>query len=289
MHLIRKHWDELNEEVVVKFLAANGPPRKHDTLYGVPRGGVHVAQILAAKFNLPLVESLDDKENVLVVDDIIDSGKTRDSYTSNGYRFFAPYHRVNGSWMEFPWERMRSEAPGEDAVIRILEVLGEDVKRDGLKDTPRRVVKSWEKLYGGYAEKPEDILRTTFDEHSDEMIVLSDIDFYSTCEHHMLPFFGKVHIAYIPDKRVVGISKLARLVEVFARRLQIQERMTNQISETMMDAVKPLGVGVVVEGRHTCMMVRGVEKQNSLMTTSSLQGVFREEEVRSEFLRLIKR
>jgi GTP cyclohydrolase I len=174
-------------------------------------------------------------------------------------------------------------------VRSILQLIGEDPAREGLLETPERVVRSWDKLYGGYRMDPAEILRRRFCQKCDEMVLLKDIEFYSTCEHHMLPFFGKAHVAYLPDGgRVVGVSKLARLVECFARRLQIQERLTNQVASAITEHLQPLGVGVVVQAQHMCMTSRGVEKQNSIMVTSSLQGVFREDEkARREFLGFI--
>lgn len=180
----------------------------------------------------------------------------------------------------------------EDSVKTILRFLGEDPSREGLVDTPKRVRKSWEKLYGGYKLKAEDVLGTSFSEYGsyDEMILLKDIDFFSTCEHHLLPFTGKVHIAYIPKQKVVGISKLARLVEMHARRLQIQERMTADIAKDIERILEPLGVAVLVEGQHYCIKARGIEKINSVMTTSSLSGVFKSNSMaRSEFLTLVNR
>ena len=176
------------------------------------------------------------------------------------------------------------------AVQTILRHIGEDPEREGLERTPERVLKSWEKLYGGYTQDPTKILAADFSsEGYDQMVVLEPIEFWSTCEHHMLPFFGTVAIGYIPGKsgRVVGISKLARLVEVYARRLQIQERMTKQIAEALEEAIDPAGVAVIVHGKHLCMVARGVEKQRSAMTTSAMYGVFRQNQsVRDEFLRL---
>lgn len=171
----------------------------------------------------------------------------------------------------------------------LIKEIGEDPNREGLIDTPDRVARSYKKLFGGYSQNPADIM-TSFDgEDYDEMIICKDIDFYSTCEHHMQPFFGKVHIGYIPNKKIVGLSKLPRLVEVFARRLQNQERLTMQIAQALTELISPEGVGVVIEGQHLCMMSRGVEKQNATMTTSYNTGSFRKElNTRSEFLRLIK-
>jgi GTP cyclohydrolase I len=178
----------------------------------------------------------------------------------------------------------------ESLVRRQLELLGEDPKRDGLKNTPLRVAKSLEFLTSGYALNPKRVLNDAlFDVKSDEMVIVKDIDFYSMCEHHMLPFFGKCHIAYLPGKKVVGLSKLPRLVDVYARRLQVQERMTHEIAQTIMDLIKPQGVGVVIEAQHLCMMMRGVEKQNSYAITSAMLGTFREDaRTRAEFLGLIQ-
>lgn len=178
----------------------------------------------------------------------------------------------------------------KNAVRTILQFLGEDADREGLQETPNRVIRSWERLYGGYIQTPAEILKTQFSEieQYDQMVTLRDIEFYSMCEHHMLPFFGKVHIAYIPRESVVGISKLARLVEVFARRLQIQERLTQQIADAINSCLSPQGVGVVIEAQHFCMVARGVEKQNSKMVTSALKGIFLENPTKSEFLTLCK-
>ncbi len=175
-------------------------------------------------------------------------------------------------------------------IRRQLELLGEDPARDGLKRTPLRVAKAFEFLTQGYHQDPRKVLNNAlFESKSDEMVIVTNIDFYSLCEHHLLPFFGKCHIAYLPVKRVIGLSKLARLVDVFARRLQVQERMTHEIASTIRDLIKPQGVGVVVEAQHLCMMMRGVEKQNSSAITSAMLGRFREDaRTRVEFLDLIQ-
>lgn len=177
-------------------------------------------------------------------------------------------------------------------ISEIIRLLGEDVTREGLEKTPLRVEKSLKHLTRGYAQDPEQILRSAAFEASDydEMVIVKDIELFSMCEHHLLPFFGKCHVAYLPDKRVVGLSKIPRVVEVFARRLQIQERLTTQIAKVIEKAVKPKGVGVVIEAFHLCVMMRGVEKQNAHMITSSMQGRFRtDSKTREEFLNLIRR
>ncbi len=178
----------------------------------------------------------------------------------------------------------------ERLVAQMLEAMGEDPKREGLQRTPRRVAKAYEFFTSGYAKDIDAVLNdAVFHEKYSEMVIVKDIDFYSLCEHHMLPFFGKAHIAYIPNGKIIGLSKLPRIVDVFARRLQVQERLTQQIATTLYDVLSPDGVGVVVEARHMCMMMRGVEKQNSLATTSAMLGVFRDEvKTRQEFLALIE-
>lgn len=177
----------------------------------------------------------------------------------------------------------------EKNVKSIIANLGENPEREGLLMTPRRVAKSYKFLTKGYAEDVEKLLNgALFNEHYNEMVIVKDIDFYSLCEHHMLPFYGKCHVAYIPNGKIVGLSKLPRIVEMFARRLQVQERMTNQIGETINKVLNPKGVAVVSEARHLCMMMRGVEKQNSIATSSCMIGLFKSnEKTRQEFLKLI--
>lgn len=171
----------------------------------------------------------------------------------------------------------------------ILKEIGEDPQREGLLDTPDRAAKAMKFLTQGYHQKLEDVINNAvFTVEDNHMIIVKDIELYSLCEHHMLPFFGKCHIGYIPEGKVLGVSKLARIVDLFARRLQIQERLTNQVATTLMETVTPEGVGVVIEAQHLCMMMRGVEKQNSCMVTSAMLGSFRSEEsTRNEFLKLI--
>jgi GTP cyclohydrolase I len=172
----------------------------------------------------------------------------------------------------------------------ILHEIGEDPKREGLVKTPTRVAKALRFLTQGYSQDVEEIINgAIFNENTDEMVTMKDIALYSLCEHHLLPFFGKCHIAYIPKNRIIGISKLARLVDVFSRRLQVQERLTQQIAETLQKALDPRGVAVVIEAEHLCMQMRGVQKQGSLVLTSSMQGAFRTQQAtRDEFMNLIK-
>ena len=177
----------------------------------------------------------------------------------------------------------------EEQFRQILEQIGEDPSREGLLKTPSRCARALREMTRGYDQDPEAIINgALFTEEYSEMIIMKDIDFFSMCENHMLPFFGKVHIAYLPKGKIVGISKLARLTDVFARRLQVQERMTTQVANLLMDTLRPEGVAVVVEAEHLCMRMRGVEKQNSYVVTSAMLGVFREkQETRDEFMTLI--
>jgi GTP cyclohydrolase IA len=183
-----------------------------------------------------------------------------------------------------------TSATFEELMKEILVRLGEDPDREGLVNTPSRVHKAFQFLTKGYNEDPEALLKNAlFTVTYDEMVIVKDVEMFSLCEHHMLPFFGKVHVAYIPNGKVIGLSKIPRLIETFSRRLQIQERLTTQIAETIQHVIQPQGVGVVVEARHLCMMMRGVEKQHSAAVTSSMLGCFRDEqETRQEFLSLIR-
>jgi len=178
----------------------------------------------------------------------------------------------------------------QDLIARLLSELGEDPAREGLRDTPKRVEKALRFLTSGYTADIDEVINNAlFTVDYSEMVIVKDIDFYSLCEHHLLPFFGKCHIAYIPQQRVIGLSKIPRIVDVFARRLQVQERLTLQVAEIIQEKINPLGVAVVMEGTHLCMAMRGVEKQNSFAVTSAMFGAFRENaRTRMEFLELIK-
>ena len=178
----------------------------------------------------------------------------------------------------------------EDITADLLETIGEDVNREGLVRTPHRVAKAWEYFSRGYRANIDDVINNAIFENEEcsEMIIVRDIEYFSMCEHHMLPFFGKAHIGYIPDGKIIGLSKIPRLVDMFARRLQVQERLTHQIAYTLKEVLNPIGVAVILEGRHLCMQMRGVEKQNSFATTSAMLGEFHDEvESRSEFLSII--
>lgn len=203
-------------------------------------------------------------------------------------------HHVHGIMQEDPSAetpvlRRYDTERMEELVRETLELIGEDLHRDGLVRTPQRVARAYEFLTQGYAMDIAEVLNgAIFAERYDEMVVVKDIDFFSLCEHHMLPFFGKAHVAYIPNGKIVGLSKIPRIVDVFAHRLQVQERMTLQIAETIQKHLQPQGVAVVTEASHMCMMMRGVEKQNSVTTASAMLGVFKHQvETRSEFMNLI--
>ena len=184
--------------------------------------------------------------------------------------------------------RAVSEAKILENIREILAYIGDDPAREGLKETPKRIVRSWAKLFGGYKMRPQDVLKTFKEGSCEEMVVLKDIEFYSTCEHHLQPFFGTISIGYLPKGKVLGISKLARLVEVYARRLQIQEKLVAQIADSLMETLQPHGVMVVCKAKHMCISSRGIEKHNAVMVTSAIRGAFNKMEVRNEFLEMIK-
>lgn len=302
-------WDAIHERAQRIALNIDKTMREPIVnIYGIPRGGVHAAQavlyLMSFDHTINKIATLVDyiEEADVIVDDIIDSGRTRSEAMSRrnpGVPFWAlvdklghDKERLGDKWIVFPWER--GEHGPEDAVRRLLQFIGEDPDRDGLQETPRRVLKSFEEIYGGYKQDPSEVLKT-FEFSCDEMVLVKDIEFFSTCEHHMLPFFGKAHIAYIPSsarqrKKVVGVSKIIRLLEVFSRRLQIQERLTDQITSELMKRLQPLGAACVLEATHFCMTCRGVGKQSSKMVTSSLKGVFldTESQARAEFLSMIQ-
>lgn len=263
-------------------------------LYGVPRGGIHAAQAISRKLvqmkvDSSMVEHWQDATHI--IDDLIDSGETKRRHSRSllgrDIPFIALYQKQpQDGWVSFPWERMQGEKGPSDAITRILQYIGEDPNRDGLKETPSRVIKSYSEIFSGYSADEEALFKT-FEETSDEMVIVRNLEIFSMCEHHMLPFYGKCHIAYLPKNRVIGLSKLARLMEVYARRLQVQERLTQQITASIDKHLQPLGSACVIEAKHLCMCARGVGKQHSDMVTSSLTGKFRQPEVRSEFLSLI--
>lgn len=281
---------KINPDQLTSAIVSNWPYHGRDNIkvYGVPNGGTHLAVHLS-QLGLAVPVS-DPKFADLIVDDLVASGKTRQKWMTAWptLPFWTPFE-VNNSdeWLVFPWEE-DADDEGESIVYRFLQRIGEDPTREGLVETPKRVVKSWKELYAGYDMDPKEILSKQFQSDNDQMVICKGIEFYSTCEHHVIPIIGTAHIGYIPGGTVVGLSKLARLVEVFARRLQIQEQMTQQIADAIMSNIPDVsGCGVVIEAKHLCMCARGIKKQNSVMTTSALLGSFRDLAVREEFFRLI--
>ena len=292
MNKFEINW-KLIDSRLINMLKAIPPDSK---IYGIPNGGSILAGYIASR-NPSLTLVMNPIEANVFIDDIIDSGKTMKKYTDKftGIPFFALINKLGkdsdskDTWYIFPWEREHPKQNSiTDAVIRQLQYIGEDVTREGLKDTPKRVVKAWDELFSGYNIKAEDIITTFKDDTCDQMVVLKDIEFYSMCEHHLLPFYGKAHIGYIPNGKIIGISKLARILDMYARRAQIQERIGEQVTNCLEGHLSPKGAACVIEAQHLCMQARGIQKQNSIMTTSSLTGEFHKNEVKNEFLRLIK-
>lgn len=284
----------------IKPVDANNAPR----VYAVPRGGIPAAYAIGRHAPFDLVNDPADAD--YIVDDLIDSGATMARMLTaagrqpSGRKFMKPQpvpvalldkrtDRWKGVWVVFPWEG-DSVGSFEDNILRTLQFIGEDSAREGLAETPARVAKAWQFWCKGYNEDPADILKTFEDgsEKVDEMVMVRDIPFYTHCEHHMAPFFGRATVAYIPDGRIVGLSKINRLVDCFARRLQVQERLTTQVADALMEHLKPKGVGVIMTARHMCMESRGVCQQGHSTVTSALRGVMSDGTVRQEFLHLAK-
>jgi len=257
-------------EVLEKLLQVDQPGR---IVYGVPKGGMILTAFLKRAATTPFIDSAD-----VILDDLVDSGQTKDYYDQHypDKTFIALFPKKDNEWIVFPWEAEHpaGEESVEQNIVRQLEYIGEDPTREGLQDTPNRIVRAWGELFAGYNQDPGNVLTTFGTDGYDQMVLSRDIELYSMCEHHMLPFFGKAHVAYIPGRAVIGISKLARLVDIFARRLQIQERIGEQVVNTLMEYLEPKGAACVIEAQHLCMMMRGCNKQNSTMVTSSLKGVF---------------
>jgi len=263
-------------------------------LYGVPRGGIPAAYAVARELSTWYhVTMVDDPAHAeIFIDDIVDSGTTSDRYM-NAYpgKPFYSLFPPDPDWLVFPWEVGDTDASAEDIPTRLLQWIGEDPTREGLRDTPHRFLSAWAEYTTGYKQDPGALLKTFEDgaEKVDELVLVRDIPIYSHCEHHLAPFFGVAHIAYIPDGKVLGLSKFARLVDVFAKRLQVQERMTQQIAHALNDALAPRGVGVVLECRHLCMEQRGVRARGASTTTSCLLGAIKNDAAaRAEFMRLVR-
>lgn len=262
-------------------------------LYPVPRGGIFAAYMVMAASspgNFIIVESPEEAD--IIIDDLVDSGATRERYGSKNY-FVSLYNKQREphlGWVVFPWE-VEAEGDIQDNVRRMLQFIGEDPARGGLQETPERVARAWKSWTSGYGQDPAAVLKVFEDggESYDEMVLQRNLPFYSHCEHHMAPFFGTADIAYIPDGKIVGLSKLSRVLDIFARRLQVQERLTVQIVDCLMEHLQPKGAGVIIRARHLCMESRGVHKQGHDTVTSAVRGVFRTDaSARAEFLSTVK-
>lgn len=265
-------------------------------LFGIPRGGVPAAFAVAQH---GWFEVVDDPEQAdVLIDDLVDSGDTMRKWCDEypGKHFCAlidktslPDGHPHKGWIVFPWEG-NTEGSLADNIKRMLQFVGEDAERGGLQETPLRVAKAWQFWCDGYNHDPAEILKVFEDggEGYDEMVMVKDIPIYSHCEHHMAAIFGTATIAYIPNGKIVGLSKLSRLAEIFARRLQVQERLTAQIADALWENLNPKGVGVIIKARHMCMESRGICQQGHHTVTSALRGVMKEGDPRAEFLELAK-
>lgn len=283
-----------NTASAIQQFAANSR-REKVTVHPVPRGGVPVAYMLQGLLPDMITVTSDPANADVFVDDLIDSGATMIRFQEQypGKPMFSLINKKTenrNDWVVFPWEETQ-EAGIEDHITRLLQYVGEDSRREGLLETPKRVAKAWKHWCSGYGQDPASLLKTFNDgaEGCDQMVVRKDIPIYSHCEHHLAAIIGKCTIAYIPNGKVVGLSKLDRLANLFARRLQVQERLTNQIADALMDNLQPLGVGVWLSARHLCVESRGVQHVNSETITSALRGVFKTEpSARAEFLALAR-
>lgn len=299
-HKMILDWEEFNAYCGILARKIKESGKYYSFIYPVYKNGYFVAMELQKHLDIPIhYTDLPDTPadySILVVDDLIDSGKTISKFRKydNAVLFVKNdkaemmtnyYAAKNDKWIVFPFEK---ELDMEENLVRILEYIGEDPTREGLQETPRRIIKSWEKLYSGYHQDPASVMKTFEDGSCDEMVILKDVEFYSQCEHHVLPFFGTISIGYIPDKKIIGISKLARLIEIHSRKLQVQERLVKQIADDIMKYLQPLGCMVVAEAQHFCMTARGVEKQKAKMITSAIRGVFNDMPARQEFMEMIK-
>lgn len=277
-------------------------------LFGVPRGGIPVVYLLLRENpeRFLIVDDMNDAD--IIVDDVIGTGTTKDRYDAMGDaanpfgaapfitlgEYLSPPKRTAAvEWITFPWEVTDGghDESATDIVTRLLDYIGEDTKREGLRETPQRVLKAWSEWTEGYSQDPNLVLKVFEDgaESYDEMVIVKELPFYSHCEHHLAPFFGTATIAYIPDGKVVGLSKLGRILNIFSKRLQVQERLTSQVAQAVVDGLHPRGCGVLIKARHLCMESRGLNCQGHHTITSALKGNFlTDPTVRSEFLTIAK-
>jgi len=280
-------------EAIRQYQHGTGNPIAALRAYAVPRGGIPVAYLLQGLLGFQLTSNPADAD--IFIDDLIGSGATCERLCDEypGKPFFVlidkredgPYHR---QWVVFPWE-VTAEVGIEDHIKRLLEFVSEDPNREGLLETPARVAKAWKHWCGGYGKDPAKLLKVFEDggESYDQMVLVKDIPIYSHCEHHLAAIIGTASIAYIPNGKIVGLSKLSRLADMYARRLQVQERLTDQIADALFKHLEPKGVGVLIKARHLCMESRGICQQGHHTVTTALRGVIKDEpETRAEFLRL---
>lgn len=281
---------------LVKYVKESGC----ESIYGIPRGGQYPAAMLAQATGIRLIfNPCEIGCKTIIVDDLIDTGDTVRKVCAQNPKsdMIVVYKKASApdickwgvevadDWIVFPDE---SGAGIEDNLKRVLEYIGEDTTREGLIETPKRMRRAYDEIFSGYKTNPNDLIKTFTQGTCQEMVILKNAEFYSTCEHHFFPFFGHCSIGYIPSDKVIGVSKLARLLDCFSKRMQIQERMTSQIADFLVEKLNPRGVYVVCEGVHFCMTSRGVKKQDASMITSAVRGVFQENaQARNEFLHLI--
>lgn len=282
------------QDAIAKSMAPIGGKAK---CYPIPRGGVPAAYALSSMHTglFTIVDSPEEAD--FFFDDIIDSGATMKKWTAKyPHRPFLalvdkldPTCVYRDDWIVFPWEGT-TESSVEDNIVRLLQFVGEDVSRGGLQETPSRVARAWQDWCSGYNKDPAEVLKVFEDgaDSYDEMVVVADIPLYSKCEHHMADIFGTATIAYVPDGKIVGLSKLSRLLDVYAKRLQVQERLTAQVADALMEHLQPKGAGVVIKARHMCMESRGVNQQGHYTVTSALRGVLKDvPEARAEFMAFV--
>lgn len=282
---------------IITELSKKIDKKDFNSIYGIPRGGYAIAIELGKLLKLPVItDEAEVTSKTLIVDDLIDSGKTLSKYPKNKkavlfvknkkFNKVDYYFKPIDEWVQFP-DEPNNEV--QEHITRVMQYIGEDISREGLIETPARVQRAIDEIFSGYKQNPKDLMKTFTQGTCQEMVILKNCEFYSTCEHHMFPFFGHISIGYIPNKKVIGVSKLARLADLFAKRMQIQERMTSQIADTLMKELDAKGVYVVCEGVHFCMRSRGVKKQDASMITSAVRGIFKKDsKARQEFLSLIK-
>lgn len=295
---------DFNKDVEILADKIRSAKKIYKSVFPVPQGGVPLGMALFIKLGLPLVDK--PRKGVLVVDDLIDSGTTRMKYAKNDFACIHvkkhvhvkvttctyAVHESIDDWVVYWWEGSAQKSI-EDVVTRTIEFIGDNPNREGVIETPSRVVRAWTELFEGYKQKPEQVCKTFDGDQIGGLVYLKNVEFYSFCEHHMLPFYGVAHIGYIPNGRVIGASKLARILDIYARRLQIQERIGEQVTNALMEYLKPIGAACVIEAKHLCIACRGVRKQHSILGYSSFKGVFLENThdgvaARNEFLSLIR-